>query len=348
MAFNDIVGHRRLVDLLGRAVAAGSLPPSLIFAGPGGVGKRLMADAVAESLNCLEPVTDQAGRRRDGCGQCASCRKIARGMHPDVVVVQPEENGGIKIDAVREVVGRVAYRPFEARYRVVIVDQADLMGADAQNALLKTLEEPPARNVFILITSRPAELLETIRSRCCQLRFGPLKPGEIAAALATRHGFATDDAHGAAALAGGSLGRALASGGGALADARAVAAAVLVEASGSAESRLRLAVAGALLQGAGKRSKTKESKTFAADRSAVALRLRAMQSLLRDVGVLSTRAANAELVNLDLRNELEPLARRYDRDRLTRAFSAVGRAISALERNNASPKIVADWLALQL
>lgn len=348
MAFSDLIGHRRLVDLLGRAVASGSLPPSLILAGPDGVGKRLMALAIAESLNCLAPIDADDPPRRDACGQCVSCRKIAKRIHPDVTLVEPEENGSIKIDVIRSVFGQVAYRPYEARVRVIVVDQADLTGGDAQNALLKTLEEPPPQNVFILVTSRPAELFETIRSRCCQLRVGPLSPAEIADALVSRHGFAPNAAREAAAIAGGSLGRALGASGGAMAEARAVATAVLIEAVGSTDMRRRLAVAGALLEGAGKKTKGKEGKVPAADRHHVALRLRAMAALLRDVAVLSTRAADAELVNLDLRPSLEPLARRYDRDRLTRAFSAVGRALAALERHNASPKIVADWLALQL
>jgi hypothetical protein len=103
-----------------------------------------------------------------------------------------------------------------------------------------------------------------------------------------------------------------------------------------------------LLQAGGKRGKDKDGKGQGADRSALAVRLRALGSLLRDVAILTTRAPEHALVNLDLRADLEPLARHYDRDRLARAFSAVGRALSALERNNASPKIVVDWLAFQL
>lgn len=348
MTFSDIVGHRRLGDLLRRAIAGGSVPQSLIFSGPDGVGKRLMAGAVAQALNCFEPVNATDPPRRDACGTCRSCRKIERRVHPDVHLVEPDEKDSIKIDAIRDITSGLMFRPAEGRFRVVVIDRADLMEPHAQNALLKTLEEPPAQNVFMLVTSRPAELFETIRSRCCQLRFGPLAAGDVADVLSRRHGFDAADAHAAAALSTGSLGRALVSGGGALADARAVAAAVLAESAGARDARHRLAVAGALLQGAAKRGKGKDSKSPAADRGAVALRLRALASLLRDVSVIATRAAHTELVNLDLRTDLEPLARHYDRDRLTRAFSAVGRAEAALERNNASPKVVADWLAFQL
>jgi hypothetical protein len=134
-----------------------------------------------------------------------------------------------------------------------------------------------------------------------------------------------------------------------------VAAAVLLETARTPDVRARLAVSAALLKSAGKKGRDtgrdaereKEGKGAGTDRESVAERLRAMGSLLRDLAVLTTRAPEAALVNLDLRADLEPLARHYDRDRLARAFSAVGRSLSALERN-ASPKIVADWLVLQL
>ena len=133
-----------------------------------------------------------------------------------------------------------------------------------------------------------------------------------------------------------------------------MAAAVLMETARTTDVRARLAVSAALLKSAGRKSKDTDSdkekaggKSAGADRESVAGRLNAMGSLLRDLAVLTTRAPGTALVNLDLRADLEPLARHYDRDRLARAFSAVGRSLGALERN-ASPKIVADWLVLQL
>jgi DNA polymerase-3 subunit delta' len=349
MAFRDLSGHRRLFGLLGRALRSDSLPPSLIFSGPEGVGKRQAALALAQAINCLDPIDDPV-TGRDGCGVCLSCRKIIRRIHPDVVVIAPDEGTAIKIDQIREMVGQTAYRPFEGRSRVVIIDDADVMGDDAQNALLKTLEEPPSRNAFVLVTARAATLLDTIRSRCCQLRFGPLTPQDLAAALMARHGMDEHEARAAAALAGGSFSRALASGGGDLADARAVAAGVLIEADQAVEPRLRLALGTALLEGAAKKGKGKgkESQAATPDRSVMAVRLRAMHSLLRDLAVLESRAPDTDLVNLDLRADLEPLARTWTRDRIARAFVAVGRALVAIEYQNANSKIVMSWLAFQL
>jgi DNA polymerase III subunit delta' len=171
MPFRDIPGHRRLLDLLGRSIQRGTLPPSLIFAGPPETGKRATAVAVAQALNCLHPVEPAPGQT-DACGKCSACTRVARAVHPDVLVVEPDERGSIRMEHVREIVDRAAYRPFEAKRRVVIVDEADALVVPAQHALLKTLEEPPSSSVFILVTARPDTLLATVRSRCIRLAFG--------------------------------------------------------------------------------------------------------------------------------------------------------------------------------
>src|SRR5262245_38442898 len=143
MPFRDVIGHRRLIDLLSRAVSRGSLPPSLIFSGPAGVGKRLAAVATAQALNCPNRTST------DSCGVCATCLRITRGVHPDVLLIEPGDTGTIKIDQIRDIIDRAAYRPFEGVRRVVIVDDADALVPQAQNALLKTLEEPPPASVFV-------------------------------------------------------------------------------------------------------------------------------------------------------------------------------------------------------
>ena len=173
MPLKNLVGHRRISGLLARAIAGQSLPPSLLFTGPDGVGKRTLATAVGEVLNCLSP-TKSASLAVDACGVCTVCRRIARNMYPDVFTVAPGDSGSIPVDAIRDVVERTAYRPFEGRKRVVIVDDAETMLPAAQNALLKTLEEPPSGSIFVLVTSMPDLLLPTVRSRCAHLRFGRL------------------------------------------------------------------------------------------------------------------------------------------------------------------------------
>jgi len=331
MPFSSVTGHRSVIELLARAVARQALPPSLIFAGPEGVGKRRTALALAQALNCEHPQTTAAGGT-DACGRCASCTRIARGVHADILIIEPGDSGSIKVDQVREAIDRAAYRPFEGRRRLVMVDEADALQSEAQNALLKTLEEPPAASVFVLITARPDVLLPTVRSRCQRIRFGPLSPQDVASVLMGEHGLAAAEAQAAAAAADGSVGRALADGAEEAIDAREAAARVLGAAAFS-DVRRRLEAA-KVLAGSG------------ADRDEVSRRLLAMSSLLRDLGVLSAGAAHA-LANADLQPQLQGMLRTFDADRALAAFAVVDRGLDALERNG-SPKIVADWVALHL
>ncbi len=236
MPFATIAGHQRLLALLSRAIARDSLPPSLLLAGTSGIGKRRTAMAVAEALNCLAP-RKTGTFETDACGECASCRRIARSVHADVVVLEPGETGTIKTDVVRDVIDRANYRPFEGRRRVVIVDEADALMESAQNALLKTLEEPPQASVFILVSSMPDALLPTVRSRCRPLRFGDLTPAEVAAVLVRDHEYDEADAKAAAADAGGSVGRALEARAVDLAEARDAAQRLLQQAARGGGSR---------------------------------------------------------------------------------------------------------------
>jgi len=347
MPFRDLIGHRQLVGLLARSVRRESLPPSLIFAGPAGVGKRLTALATAQALNCTAPVVTKddlsanasPGETIDACGKCKACKRIARGVHPDVLFVEPGDTGSIKIEQVRDIVDRAAYRPFEGRRRAVIIDQADTLVPAAQNALLKTLEEPPPSSVFMLITSRPDMLLPTVLSRCPRLQFRALGPHDIAAALVKR-GHSEADARAVAATAEGSLGRALETSAGDLVEARDVAQHVLAQAAASGGNpRKRIESAQDLVPKPGARG--------ADDRRQLASRLRAMASLLRDIELLSTRADVRALANPDVQPALERLTKAYEGERGIRAFTAVDRALGALV-GNAGVKIVADWLVLQL
>lgn len=341
MPFRDCVGHRPLLAVLARSIARATLPPSLVFAGPEGVGKRLIAVAVAQALNCPNPRTAPAATSEDSlsldaCGACPSCQRIARGVHPDVAIVAPGASGSIKVDQVRDVVDRAAFRPFEGKRRAVIIDDADAMVDQAQNALLKTLEEPPPGSVFLLITARPDALLPTVRSRCPLLRFRPLSPKEVATAL-MRAGLKEPEARAVAATADGSIGLALQASAGDVVESREVAARVLLHASTSDDVRRRLEGAKDLVAGGG---------AGATERDLVSRHLRAMASLLRDVELLQSGGDAGALANADVRAELGRLSA-FGGERGIRAFAAVDEALMALDRN-ASAKVVADWLLLRL
>jgi DNA polymerase III delta' subunit len=201
---SSITGQARAIETLRAAVARRRLHHALLFEGPSGVGKATTARALAMALNC------ERGPHTDGCGECAPCQKILSGNHPDLVGFDMTGKG--LTERVRELLPSLGFRPHEARARVVVLDPADDLAqgrAEAANALLKTLEEPPADTHFVLCTAQPHRLPVTVRSRCQRVRFSPLDRQTIVHFLTARQGAELAVAEEAAALADGSLGRAL-------------------------------------------------------------------------------------------------------------------------------------------
>lgn len=329
MPFSAIVGHHRVIDLLRQAVRRGRVPQSLIVAGPEGIGKRTVVTALAQAINCPN------SRDGDACGACNVCRRIAQGTFSDVIVLEKGDEASIKIQTLRErVLDAVGYRPFEGAKRVFIIDPADEVTGQAQDALLKTLEEPPTSAILILVTAYPDTLLGTIRSRCRRLRLGPLSEEEVTRVLVAR-GMKPAQAAERAAAAGGSVARALDLDVDEFEEDRAAALGMLMATrSGSPVERLKAGTAFA----------KQESRRRARD--AAAARLAILASLLRDLTALGA-GRTAALANLDLDSDLRALAPGFTTDRLVAAFASVDRAAHAIDRN-ASPKIVADWLAVTL
>lgn len=332
MPFSEVYGHARPLGLLARTLGRGALPPSLLFCGPDGVGKRLVARLVAQSLNCL------AAGGFDPCGACPACRRIAAGTHPDVLVEEPGDTGVIKIEPVRALVAAAAYRPFEGRRRVIVIDDAHGLTTDAQDALLKSLEEPGPSTVFILVTSKPETLLPTVRSRCARLLFGRLSAEEVAKALVERRHFEAEEAHAIAAVADGSLGRALEAGTEGYLEARSAALTALEAAAAGASPKARLRAAAELLTG---------KASSAAERESLAARVTAIGSLLRDMALVSEGGGAGEIANGDLAAEIAQMAPAFGLDRLLAGYAATGRALRAIGRN-ANVKVVAAWLAVNL
>jgi DNA polymerase-3 subunit delta' len=187
MAFKDIIGQNRAVKILLRTIQRERLPSSYLFAGESGIGKKFTAINLAKAVNCLKttpPLTlppRRGGMGRedpelipiDACDECASCKKIDSGVHPDFLFISPE-GGQIRIEEIRAINDLLSYKPFEGKVKVVIVDEADTMNPFAANAFLKTLEQPPKDSLIILISSNPERLLDTIRSRCSRINFTTL------------------------------------------------------------------------------------------------------------------------------------------------------------------------------
>jgi DNA polymerase-3 subunit delta' len=226
MPFSDVIAQDRALGALRAALRRGALHHAYLFGGPAGTGKGRAARLMAQAANCEGGTAGPGGFREDPCGTCRPCRKIDADNHPDVLWLAEERvmaKGGrwepkagrspskdIVVDQVRDLVDhRLSMKRFEGRHRFVVVDPADAMNPQAQNALLKTLEEPPEDTTLVLVAGSPDALLPTIRSRCLRIPFGPI-PDALVVGRLEALGRSAAEARLAAALAGGSLGRALA------------------------------------------------------------------------------------------------------------------------------------------
>jgi DNA polymerase III subunit delta' len=200
MSFAQIVGHQKQVEILRQALNHGRLHHAYLFVGAEGVGKKTIALGLAKAIHCLA-VTG------DFCGECADCARIQADNHPDVRILGPlAGKKEISIQQIRELEKELNFRSFSGKKKIVILDPATLMNLPAQNALLKTLEEPPQGSLLILIASNGGALLPTLRSRCLRLTFGPLARDLVSAFLVSRKGIEAETAEFLAAMSMGSLG----------------------------------------------------------------------------------------------------------------------------------------------
>jgi len=175
VTFGAILGQEHALSLLQKALESARLGHAYLFYGPSGVGKKLTALQLAKALVCQ-------GATAEACDRCASCHKMTTGNHPDVVVINPE-GASIRIEHIRAMQRQLSYKPYESQYTIVIIDGCESLTPPAANALLKTLEEPPASALLLLLTSKKDALPLTIISRCQQVPFRPLAPPHIRAIL---------------------------------------------------------------------------------------------------------------------------------------------------------------------
>jgi DNA polymerase-3 subunit delta' len=200
---NSIIGHQQIIEQLQRTVTSGRIAGAYLFVGPAGVGKETVARYFAQLIFC-----QQDAQPPTVCSTCLACRKVDSGNHPDLQFIRPE-GSLLKIGQIRELQRQVIYAPLEASRKVYILTDVDRMNLEAENCLLKTLEEPPAASVLILLTSNLQALLPTTRSRCQILQFHPMPTQELATILVDRYSVAPEQATTLAIAAGGSIGKAL-------------------------------------------------------------------------------------------------------------------------------------------
>ncbi len=163
VGFNNIIGHEEIIRHIKNAIETGKVSHSYIFTGEPGSGKKLLAATFATTLQCEE-------KKAEPCMKCDSCKKAIGKNHPDIIMVSHEKPGTISIDEIREqVINDVAIKPYCSPYKIYIIADAEMMTVQAQNALLKTIEEPPEYAVIMLLTSNADSLLPTIQSRCVRL-----------------------------------------------------------------------------------------------------------------------------------------------------------------------------------
>jgi DNA polymerase-3 subunit delta' len=172
MIFDKIVGHVNQIQLLKGALRDHNIPSrALLFSGPSGVGKKLVAMAWAQGLLCTE--------KKKPCGVCSSCVRVEKGHHPDLMQVGLTEGNAIKIEQIRDIHNFVSLRAYENHGKVIIIDSAQALNPQGSNALLKTLEEPNPQCNFILVTHNRAAIISTIQSRCQKILFGGLSVEEL-------------------------------------------------------------------------------------------------------------------------------------------------------------------------
>jgi DNA polymerase III subunit delta' len=209
MPFQNIIGHQSTIASLQTAVARQRLAHAFLFHGENAIGKRTTAVCFAQALDCERPPSNE---KLDACGSCRSCQQIEARTHPDYFVIEPDRELAtpqIKIEQVREIEQHIMYRPLVGERKICLIDEADHMTIGAANALLKTLEEPPGHSFFILISSRPAALPVTIRSRCQSVRFATPARTDVEAALILKREMPPADARFLAMISEGRIGEAL-------------------------------------------------------------------------------------------------------------------------------------------
>lgn len=311
--FEQLIGNNEVKQLLRSMVASERLPGAMLFTGTERVGKKLFALDLAKALNCrVKP--------RKGCGQCSSCTRISKFNfpqsadpddwksiiwtdHPDVgMVVAPKRL--LLVEQMRAIEHEANYRPFEGTARFFLIDDAEKLNDASANALLKVLEEPPHTSYLILLTSRPAMLLPTIRSRCQMIRFAPIAPEEIEKHLVANKLANAADARIRARVARGSLGRAITQD--------------LDEFMNQRKAMLKILESLTISEDRAQLLRSSEELNDARYKDEFEPRLDVLEALIRDAWMLSLGTRSEEVVNIDLLPQLEKISKRLQPGRAGR------------------------------
>src|SRR5210317_241190 len=320
MTFDQILGHERQKEILNRALASGRLAHAYLFAGPDGIGKRLMAMALARAIVCEE---------QRGCGNCLACRKIDHQNHPDLHILEPDGKA-IKIEQIRAFQRELNLKPLEAPRKICMIEQADTMTVGAANALLKTLEEPRGDTLLVLLSAQPNRLLQTIRSRCQTLPFNRHPNSRIQAELEKQLSIESTESHILAALSEGSFKKAFGKDRDLYLEQRRVLLKTLTGlSSGSILPTLDFA------------------DQLATDKTILPDILEIFQAFYRDVLMTLQGRGDEELVNLDLREKIHKVSAREDVSTILAKLEALIEVRRQLD-HNVNRQLAMEVLLLKL
>lgn len=321
MAFADILGHDRIVEVLRRSLRSGKTAHSYLFEGVPGCGRKKTALALIQALFCTA-LPD------DACGVCPSCRKIEGGNHPDIHLLAPlPDKRDISVDQLREMQRELSLRPYEAPRKACIIDPAERLNVSSANSLLKTLEEPPGNALIILLTENAGMLLSTVRSRCQLIRFAPLSPEHVLTLL-ERSGMAPETAALVAPMSGGSLQKALELDNESLAARR--------EAVLSRVSQMNIHKIATVFDAA---------EELSGNRDATLELLDMLLSFFRDAVHLG--AGSGDIVNRSVSSAIETIATRRSLPRNLELLERIYETRRAVQRN-ANPKLSLDQLFMNM
>lgn len=337
LSFSQIIGQEKAKRFLKQVMAREKMPHAYLFTGIAGVGKTSMAKALAMALNCDSPVEGVS------CGNCPSCRKMISGNFPDFIsVTRRPDKKNILIEQIKDLNRELRFAPVSGRYRVCLIQQAEIMTVEAANSFLKTLEEPPPGNILILNAVDPRDLLPTIVSRCQRVSFSPLPFKDIADWLIKERDVDKETAEVLAKVSDGSPGRALKMSAGNFLEKRQEWLLSIVNLPGlSKEKAVHMAFEYA------EKDTKKDTERSGSNQTGVPAMLAVWESWYRDLLVVRAGGPARLLINADFSHKLKKIAERFIIKALTDSVLAIDQAQQDLRRYR-NKKLVMENTVLKL